>query len=150
MAFSTETIGRLLASGRNYVSTIVGFIGGIGVISAAQSKGLVDAINEIFAGLGQIVHGASSLWQILIVAFPIIGAIMAKLASNSAKTVNQAAAVQAAVKDPNTPVEAETKAAVLDTVVNLKEVPKDTKIPVTDAALANMVPSPQVVASKGG
>lgn len=113
MNLSTETIGRLLASGRNYASTVVGFIGGVGVISAAQSKGLTDALGEIFNGLSMIVHGATSMWQILVVAFPIIGIVMAKIASNSAKTVNQAAAVKAAVVDPNTPISPETKAAIV-------------------------------------
>jgi hypothetical protein len=113
MAISTETIGRLLASGRNYTSTIVGFIGGIGLMSASQQKGFTDALNEIFNGLSQVVHGATSLWQILIVAFPIIGVFMARMASNSATVANQAAAVQAAVKDPNTPIPPEAKTAIV-------------------------------------
>ena len=113
MAISSETIGRLLASGRNYASTIVGFIGGIGLMSASQQKGFSDAIGEIFNGLCQVVHGATSLWQILIVAFPIIGIFMAKLASNSAKVSNQAPAVLAAVVDPNTPITPETKTAIV-------------------------------------
>ena len=46
MAMSTEMVGRLLASGRNYASTIVGFIGGMGVISASQSKSLTDEIRN--------------------------------------------------------------------------------------------------------
>ena len=113
MAISSETIGRLLASGRNYASTIVGFIGGIGLMSASQQKGFSDAIGEIFNGLSQVVHGATSLWQILIVAFPIIGIFMAKLASNSAKVSNQAPAVLAAVVDPNTPITPETNTAIV-------------------------------------
>lgn len=113
MTFSTETIGKLLASGRNYASTIVGFIGGIGLMSAAQQKGMTDALNEIWNGLSLVFHGATSFWQILIVAFPVIGVAMAKMASNSAKTSNQAAAVKAAIIDPNTPIEPETKAAVI-------------------------------------
>jgi hypothetical protein len=121
MNISTETVGRLLASGRNYASTIVGFIGGVGVISAAQSKGLTDALGEIFNGLSMIVHGATSMWQILVVAFPIIGIVMAKIASNSAKTANQATAVKVAVLDPSTPISPETKAAI---VVAAKEVVK--------------------------
>lgn len=113
MALSAETIGRLLASGRNYASTIVGFIGGVGIVSAAQSKGLTDALSEIFNGLSMVFHGATSLWQILVVAFPIIGIAMAKLASNSAKVTNQAPAVLAAVKDPATPIPPETKTAII-------------------------------------
>ena len=113
MTLSAETIGRLLASGRNYASTIVGFIGGVGVVSASQSKGLTDALNEIFNGLSMVFHGATSLWQILVVAFPIIGLAMGKFASNSAKVTNQAPAVLAAVKDPATPIPPETKTAII-------------------------------------
>lgn len=113
MTLSAETINRLLASGRNYASTVVGFIGGVGIVSASQSKGLTDALNEILNGLSMIVHGATSLWQILIVAFPIIGIVMAKFASNSAKVTNQAAAVKAAVIDPNTPIPPEAKTAIV-------------------------------------
>lgn len=113
MALSSETVGRLLASGRNYASVVVGFIGGVGVVSASQQKGLSDALSEIFNGLSMVFHGATSLWQILIVAFPIIGVIMAKMASNSAKMTNQAPAVLAAVKDPATPIPPETKTAII-------------------------------------
>lgn len=122
MAISTETIGRLLASGRNYASTIVGFIGGVGLVSASQQKGLTDALTEIWNGLSQIVHGATSLWQILIVAFPVIGVIMARMASNSAKVSNQAPAILAAIKDPNTPVTPETKAVVLEAATEVKKI----------------------------
>jgi hypothetical protein len=115
MNISTETIGKLLASGRNYASTIVGFIGGIGLMSASQQKGFTDALNEIFNGLSQIVHGATSMWQILVVAFPIIGVAMAHFASNSAKVTNQVAAVQAAVVDPNTTITPEVKATIITT-----------------------------------
>ena len=112
MNISSETVGRLLASGRNYASVLVGFVGGVGVISASQSKGLIDALTEIFNGLSMVVHGATSMWQILVVAFPLIGIVLAKIASNSAKTVNQATAVKAAVEDPLTPIAPETKAAI--------------------------------------
>lgn len=121
MNISTETIGRLLASGRNYASTVVGFIGGVGVISVAQSKGLTDAINEIINGLSQVVHGATSMWQILVVAFPIIGLVMGKIASRSAKVDNQAVAVKTAVSDPNTPI---TPAAAKAIVAAANEVVK--------------------------
>lgn len=144
MQISTETVGRLLASGRNYASTIVGFIGGIGLMSAAQQKGLTDALNEIWNGVSQIVHGATSAWQILVVAFPIIGAVMAKLASNSATVKNQAAAVQAAVKDPNTAVSVEAKASILDAAA--ESAPLTEPIKVADPALAAAVPSAKVVA----
>lgn len=115
MNISTETIGRLLASGRNYASTIVGFIGGVGLMSAAQQKGLTDALTEIFNGLSMVFHGFTSFWQILVVAFPIIGVILARFASNSAKVSNQAVAVKVAVADPNTPIDPETKAVIVST-----------------------------------
>ncbi len=122
MSISTETIGRLYASGRNYISVAVGFIGGIGIVSASQSKGLTDSLNEIYNGISMILHGATSLWQILIVAFPIIGVAMAKLASNSAKTTNQAVAVKAAIVDPNTPIAPEVKATVLEAATEVKKI----------------------------
>lgn len=121
MALSVETVNKLFASGRNYISTIVGFVGGIGLMSAAQQKGVMDALNEIFNGLSQIFHGATSLWGILIVAFPAIGIWMAQMAKNSASVPNQAASLQAAVADPNTPITPETKTTIVATA---KEVAK--------------------------
>lgn len=145
MAFSVETVNRLLASGRNYASTIVGFIGGVGLMSASQSKGLTDAISEMINGLSMIVHGAVSAWGILIVAFPIIGGIMAKMASNSAKPSNQAVSLQAAVNDPKTIVPMEAKVALLDATAALKEVDKTKPIVVTDQKLADATEARNVV-----
>lgn len=123
MSFSTETIGRLYASGRNYASLAIGFASGIGIISAAQNKGLTDSLSEIGSGISQIVHGATSAWQILaVVLAPIIGPIIAKMASNSAKTSNQAIAVKAAIVDPNTPITPEVKAVVLDAATEVKKI----------------------------
>ena len=143
MNISSETIGRLLASGRNYASTFVGFVGGIGLMSASQQKGFTDALNEIFNGLSQIVHGATSLWQILIVAFPIIGVLMAKMASNSAKVDSQAAAVQAAAKDPNTTISKQATASILDAVAETAPLAKP--IVIKDPVLAAAVPSDKVI-----
>ncbi len=123
MAFSTETIGRLYASGRNYANLAIGFASGIGIISAAQNKGLMDSLSEIGNGISQIVHGATSAWQILaVVAAPIIGPILAKMASNSAKVTNQAPAVLAAIKDPNTPISAEVKSTVIEAATEVKKI----------------------------
>ena len=113
MALSVETVNKLLASGRNYISTVVGFVGGIGLMSASQQKGVSDAFGEIFNGLSQIVHGATSLWGILVVAFPIIGIWMAQIAKNSATVSSQAPAVLAAAKDPNTPIPPAAKDAII-------------------------------------
>lgn len=143
MAFSTETIGQLLASGRHYVSTTAGFIGGIGLMSAAQSKGLGDAFSEIFDGIGMIIHGSSSAWAILVVAFPVIGGVMAKFASKSASLPNQAAAIKAAVQDPNTPVSAAVQKDMIEATV---ELPKVQTI-VVDKTVADEVPSASVVAA---
>ncbi len=144
--FSVETIGKLMASGRNYISTAVGFIGGVGIVSAANSKGMMDAINEIFTGLGMVFSGATSLWNVLLVAFPIIGVAMAKMASNSAKVDNQAASLKASIADPNTPVSTEAKAAVLDAALALPEVPNNQTIKVSDPALANITSTNVVLA----
>lgn len=121
MAFSVETVNKTLASGRNYISTIVGFIGGIGLMSASQQKGVSDAFGEIFNGFSQIVHGATSLWSILVVAFPVIGIWMAQMAKRSATVANQAVAVKAAVADTNTPITPETKAVIVDTATEVKK-----------------------------
>lgn len=123
MAFSTETIGRLYASGRNYVNLGIGFASGIGLISAAQNKGLMDALSEMYNGISMIVHGATSAWTILaVVAAPIVGPILARMASNSAKVENQAPAVLAAIKDPNTPIAPEVKATVLEAATEVKKI----------------------------
>lgn len=113
MKFSVETVRRLWASGRNYASLVLGFASGIGVVSAAQEKGLNDALNEIYQGVSLIVHGGTSAWVILVaIGAPIIGPIIARYASKSATTESQAKAVVAAVADPNTPITPETKAAI--------------------------------------
>lgn len=140
--FSVETIGKLYASGRNYISTAVGLIGGIGLMSAANSKGMLDALQQIYDGIALIVSGSTSLWNILLVAFPIIGGIMARYASNSAKVDNQAAALVAAAKDPNTDVSkiatANIAAAAAETLAQ--------PIVVKDKELAEIAPSDKVIA----
>lgn len=83
-------------------------------MSAAQQKGVTDALNDIFNGLSQIVHGATSLSGILIVAFPAIGIWMGQIAKKSASVANQAAAVKAAVADPNTPIPAAAATDIKD------------------------------------
>lgn len=123
MAISTETIGRLYASGRNYINLGIGFASGIGILSAAQNKGLMDAFNEMYNGVSMIAHGATSAWTILaVVAAPIVGPILARMASNSAKVENQAPAVLAAIKDPNTPITSEVKAVVLTAATEVKKI----------------------------
>lgn len=145
MTFSTETIGRLYASGRNYVNSIAGLLTGIGLMSAAQNKGLMDSLTEMYNGVSQIVHGATSAWQIIaVVAAPIVTPILAKWASNSAKVDNQAAAVQAAAKDPNTTVSVKATAAILDAAAETAPLAKP--IVVTDPKLAEAVPSEKVKA----
>jgi hypothetical protein len=122
MAFSTETIGRLYASGRNYINLGIGFASGVGLLSAAQNKGLMDALNEMYNGVSLIVHGATSAWTILaVVLAPIVGPILARMASNSAKVSNQAPAVLAAIKDPNTEISPEVKTAVLQAATEVKK-----------------------------
>lgn len=113
MTFSSETVGRLLASGRGYAQAGVGIVFGVGLSNAAQNKGFVDAITEMYNGLLMVVHGATSFWTISVAVFgPLVSFALAKWSSNSAKTENQAKAVVAAVADPNTPITPETKAAI--------------------------------------
>jgi short subunit fatty acids transporter len=114
MKISTETVGRLLASGRGYAQWIVGFATSLGLLSAANSKGLSDGFSDIFSGIAQTVHGFTSVWQIgVVVLGPIAAVVLAKWSSNTAKTDNQAAAVKAAVIDPNTPITPQAKSAIV-------------------------------------
>lgn len=137
MKFSTETVGKLWASGRHYVSMSAGLLTGIGLMSAADNKGLTDAVSQIYDGMALVVTGASSAWQILLAAFPIIGIAMAKIASNSAKTDNQAASVAASAKE-NT-VSNKAKADMLVAVT--EAVPLAKPIEIVDKNLAEAVPS---------
>lgn len=147
MAISSETVGRLLASGRNYAGQIIAFAGGIGVMSAAQQKTLSEGLGQVVDGIMMVIHGGATMWTVLaVVAAPIIGPILARWASNTAKTSNQAAAVQTAIRDPNTAVSLETKAATLDAAANIPEVRKDKPIEVSDPALAAAVPAANVIA----
>ena len=143
MKFSVETLGKIAAQGRNYASMLVGFIGGVGIISASQSKGLTDSLTEIANGVSQIVHGATSIWQILIAAFPFIAVWFASIAGKSATTDSQAAAVKAAVNDPTKPVSLQAKANIMDTAVAAGEV--KTPIIVSDPVLAASTQSNKVV-----
>lgn len=114
MNISTETVGRLLASARGYTQYAVGFATSLGLLSAANSKGLSDGFADIFAGISQTFHGFTSVWQIgVVVLAPVTSIVLAKWSSNSAKTASQAAAVKAAVIDPNTPISPETKASIV-------------------------------------
>lgn len=123
MAISTETIGRLYASGRNYINSGLGLMTGIGLMSVAQNKGLMDSLNEMYTGVSQVVHGATSAWQIIaVIAAPILTPIIARYASKSAKVENQAAAVKAAIVDPNTDITHEAKIAVLDAATEVKKI----------------------------
>lgn len=146
MQLSTETIGRLLASARGYTQYAVGFATSLGLMTAANSKGLTDGFNDIFNGISQMVHGFSSVWQIgVVVLTPVASIFLARWSSNSAKTSSQAASVQAAVKDPNTALTFDAKAAILDAAAKLPEVSADTKIKVADEQLAAAVPDSKVV-----
>ncbi len=123
MAFSTETVGRLLASGRGYAQYGIGFATSLGLLSAANSKGLSDGFSDIFAGITQTLHGFTSVWQIgLVVLTPVMSVVLARWSSNSAKTSNQAPAVLAAIKDPNTPISSEVKAVVLEAATEVKKI----------------------------
>lgn len=116
MNISTETIGRLLASGRGYAQAGIGALGMLGILSAANQKGLSEGFADIFAGIGQMVHGFTSVWQIsAVVAAPFISIALARWSSITAKTANQAVAVQKAVLDPNTPVTPAVKETIITT-----------------------------------
>lgn len=149
MAISSETIGRLYASGRNYVNLFIGFASGVGIVNAAQQKEIMDSLTEIYNGVSMIIHGGTSLYTVLaVLAAPIVGPILARWASNSAKVDNQAQAVKAAMADPNTPVSPIAKAAAIDAVQLIPEVKDDQKIKVDDPVLVNLTESNNVVLAK--
>lgn len=94
MKLSLETVARLYAAGRNYANMAIGFAASLGLISAAQSKTLTESLSEVWAGISQIVHGLTSIWQVLvIVGGPFVGAVLAWYAQRSAKTDNKAASI---------------------------------------------------------
>lgn len=144
MALSTETIGKWLAEGRNYGSMILGFATGIGLMTAAQQQGMSDAIHQMYQGVTMIISGATSFYQILIVAFPIVGVMFAKWAKKSATVESQSAALVAAVKDPNTTLSKAATANLLEATVEAAPLAKP--IEIKDRELAEAIPSDKVVA----
>lgn len=152
MNISSETIGRLLASGRGYAQYFTGMATMLGIFSAAQSKTITDSVNEIITGISQVVHGFTSIWQVgVVVLTPIVSVILAKWSSNTAKTSNQATAVQVAVKEANgnpaTQLPVDVKAKIIDAAASLPEVKdNNSTIKVGDPILATAVPSSKVVA----
>ena len=144
MKISTESIGKWYAEGRNYGSMILGFATGIGLMTAAQQQGLMDALNQMYQGVLMIVSGATSFYQILIVAFPIVGVMLAKWAKKSDTVDNQAAALKAAAQDPNTTISKQATADILTATVEAAPLAKP--IEIKDKELADAVPSDKVIA----
>jgi len=144
MKISTETIGKWYAEGRNYGSMILGFATGIGLMTAAQQQGMMDALNQMYQGVLMIVSGATSFYQILIVAFPVVGVLLAKWAKKSATVDNQSAAVLAAAKDPNTDISKGATANLLAAAAETAPLAKP--IEVKDKELAELAPSDKVIA----
>lgn len=113
MTLSIETVARLYAAGRNYANMAIGFAASLGLVSAAQSKTLSESLTEVWSGVSQIVHGLTSIWQVLaIVGGPFVGALLAWYAQRSAKTENKAVEVQKAVVDPKSPITAKAAEAI--------------------------------------
>ena len=144
MKISTETIGKWYAEGRNYGSMALGLLTGIGVMSAAQQQGMMDAINQMYQGVLMIVSGATSFYQILIVAFPIVGVMLAKWAKKSATVDSQSKAVLTAAQDPNTEISKGATANLLAAAA--ESAPLAQPIVVKDKELAEIAPSDKVVA----
>jgi len=148
MAFSVETINKALAQVRGYAQYGMGLATMLGVMTAAQQKDALDAFSDIGAGLAQVIHGATNLWTIgLVVAGPFVSFALAQWSKSKSTTVSHAADVQAAVKDPNTPISFEAKAAIIDATASLDETKKH-DIQVSDPMLARAVDAPNVVPAK--
>lgn len=136
---SLETVGRLYASGRNYANLALGFATGVGVLSAAQNKDFLDALNEVYQGVSLIVHGGTAIWtMVAAIVAPIVGAVLARKASNSAKTENRQANIIAIARDPNDSGNDAAKAALIQASA---EIARDPQLPVrlTDKAKVTIV-----------
>lgn len=148
MALSIETVNKALAQVRGYAQYGMGLATMLGVMTAAQQKGALDAFSDIGAGLAQVIHGATNLWTIgVVVAGPFISFALAQWSKARSTTESHAAEVQAAVKDPNSPISFEAKKSILDATANLAEV-KPHDIPVSDPVLARAVDAPNVVPAR--
>jgi hypothetical protein len=120
MGLSVETVNRVLASFRGYAQYGAGILTALGIMSAANDKQFSDAVVEITTGVTQVIHGGSEIWQIIIVTCgPVISVVLARWSSHTAKVTSQAAQVQAAVIDPNTPVPLPAVAAIVDAAQHL-------------------------------
>ena len=132
--FSDNTLSRrkLLRAG------LACGLGG-GLATAAQQQGFVEALDQIWKGAQMIYSGGSSLYAIgIVVLGPPLGWFWTYVAQRSAKTDSQAAAVHAAVADPNTMVSAETQKSIIQTTASIAqsnnlEVSKDAKVVLLDA-----------------
>jgi len=143
VAFSVESVNKGLAAFRGYAQYFIGIGTGIGLIKASDGTDISQALGQVIDGLNQVVTGGHTLWVALL---PFGSVALAWWSSWTAKTTNQAAQVQAAVKDPNTVVPIEAKVALLDAAAKLPEVNKDTPILVSDLKLAQAVPAHNVKA----
>lgn len=144
MALSVETVNKSLAAFRGYAQYAIGAITAIGLMKASSGNDISQALGQVIDGLNQVVSGGHALWVALL---PLGSVFLAWWSTYTARTANQAAQVQAAVKDPNTPVTMDAKAALLDAAAALPEVVKEHPILVTDEKLAQAVPATNVKAS---
>lgn len=122
------------AASRNYVSAVTGFGGALvflGVIDQDSSKSLIEGVQHMMNGLGEFVLGAK---QVYLVAVPVALAIIAKFAGNSQQASTQAVA------------DAKSLPNQLKAITSNPDVVVQGKIIVADPAVAEAVPSPQVVA----
>lgn len=118
------------AASRNYVSALTGFGGALvflGVIDQDSSKSLIDGVQHIMNGLGEMVLGAK---QVYLVLLPVVVGLIGKFAGSSQ------------IKHE----EATTLPAQLTAITSRPDVKVEGKIVVADPKVADAVPSPQVVA----
>jgi len=113
MPFSTETIGGCsprAAAMRNMPSALPP----ASALSAPRNQDLTDSLSEVINGISQVIHASTSIWQIgVVVLAPVVSVVLARWSSNTAKVSSQAAAVKAAVADPNTPIAPDVKETIV-------------------------------------
>lgn len=149
MKISLETIRQTYAAGRNYANYFLGVATTLGLLSSAQNKTIMDSLSDIAAGIGQIVHGFTSIWQVgTVVLGPVIGIVLAQLASHSATAKSQAASLAASASAAPSQSTTNAQVALLTAVTAVEKQAPDMTIQgkiVASPEVANAVPSNKVV-----
>lgn len=130
--FNSLTTGQWWAAGRNYISFGLGILATLGIVTVIQSHDALGAIDQITAGLKQVVAGLTTLAT-------IAGTVItAHKAAHKASPTEQVKSVAAIANDPTQPASTDAKAALLTAAVSVPEV-KHIEIAAVDTSQAATV-----------